>query len=209
MMIAALLFVTFTNHEISKVVSVDWSEIEGRGCFNVTEYRGATMPRLKLRSPVATKRANAIIQTEVREMIDYGEDEGVHKPMPDVCRGEKIEKHFEGLEADCDVTLASEHFVSILCHVRGMGTHRGGHREGLNLLINGEEVEQLGEFDELFRPGNDYQSALFPHHAVDDLQSATFEDGGLHLIFNDDDLFYEWKHVDDILRPEIVKAHGK
>jgi molybdopterin-guanine dinucleotide biosynthesis protein A len=207
--IAALLFVTVTSHRIEKVVGVAWGEVEGAGCFNDRQYRAATMPRLKLRSPVATKRANAIIEAEVRDMIDYGGPEFRHEPMPGVCKGKKVEKHAEVLQAACDVTLASERFVSVLCHVTGMGAHPGGHPEALNLLVNGDEVEQLGEFEELFRRGSDYRSALFPNHAVDDLQSATLEEDGLHLIFNDDDMFYEWKYVDDILRPEIVKAHKK
>lgn len=226
MLLAALLFVTFTQHKLpDKIVDTAWDEVEGGFCFNQKDYVYITVPRLKLRSAAATKRANEIIEREVRDEVRYDDLDPLQKTKPDVCKGKRVEQHWEGNTTECKVTFATDRFVSIQCSHGSEGTHPDYATSGINLLVHGDEVEEL-RFDQLFV--DDARAAIADHvtramesaavctpeNLDDDLQAATFDRAGMELAFGHHTFGREfefvtipWKDLRGIVRPEILSGY--
>jgi hypothetical protein len=241
--IAALLFVTVTKHEIpAERGKIGWYRIEKNeppvrgvdpvGCHYMPTHSEATVPRLEFASPVASKRANEIIEREARRMVGYGHNH--NEPMPAECKGQPVQHDIGmGASTECEVTLANDHFVSIQCPIQSDApTHPDYASGGINLLIHGDDVEEL-KFDALFT-GNwrqaianaatramdtsdgDKPRACTPEILDKELQSATFNRTGLVLVFghhtfgrSNEMLTVPWSEIDQIVRPEILNARRK
>lgn len=246
MWIAALLFVTVTQHELpGEEGAVGWYRMEKAdasviggidqtGCHYMPTYSYATVPRLKFRSAIASKRANEIIEREARNMVGYGHNR--KEPMPDECKGQPVHRDISnGASTECEVSFRSDRFVSIQCRIESIGTHPDYAFGGINLLIEGDEVEELKP-DALFagdwRPsiakgatramknmeGPDYgpPAVCTPEILQEQLQSATFDRTGLMLAFGHhtfgrsyEMLTIPWSDIDQIVRPEILNTRKK